>query len=196
VALACKKLPGSKHIVVETPTPQAWAQSRMEHACSHEFVTFVDDDDFIAEDSLKLSFDAIIGSGMGSSIVNETQVDIEGKIIRETTGIRRYELATIHPQVVHNLCVIRGALADPRALELHNKFGMGIDWFIRQSVVQRYGCIAVPIQGYFWTQHPTSMHNMEEYRTQLPLMSNAIRRTWPAKFQGNFEIWQLPGNLG
>lgn len=188
VARACARLPGSKHIILETPTRELWARSRIEEAQKHEFVTFVDDDDFIAEDSLRLSYEAIMQTGLGSSIVNETQVDVDGNTIRETTGVRTYELAALHPQVVHNLCVVRGSLVDPRAFELHSAFGMGIDWFIRQSVVQRYGCVTVPIQGYFWTQHQDTMHTKEGYGPMIAEMSYAITSTWPAKFYGRFPI--------
>jgi hypothetical protein len=177
---------GGRHLIVEKQKYDDWVHSRVHDAKEHDLVAFVDDDDFIPPDALRICLDAIQSTGLGAAVTNEVEVDLSGKTIQRAFGDRAYHHAAIHPRVVHHLCVLRGNLIDERAIELHKRFGVGIDWFIRQSVVQQHGCVQVPIDGYFWTQHQ-NQHTAEtqlKYGQNIGRMCQAIRETWPAKHFG------------
>ena len=88
---------------------------------------------------------------------------------------------------------MKSSLIDPQVIEFGKRFGVGIDWFIRQSVMQRHGCVHVPIDGHFWTQHAGqhTAHTSQLYSQNLRAMSDLIRTTWPAQFTGKLPIHQV-----
>lgn len=185
--------PGGKHLIIECPDSETWVKRRVYDALEHELIAFVDDDDFIHPDSLKFCLAAMEQSGLGSACTDEVEVDIDGNFIRRAQGRKTYIDSTVHPRVIHHICVMRGNLIDPRAVEFHNRFGVGIDWFIRESVVLQHGCIHVPIDGHFWTQHPGqhTIHSRTRYMESMREMQKLIRESWPAKFTGALPIFDL-----
>lgn len=185
--------PGGQHLVIECPDRKTWVERRVSDAMAYDLVAFVDDDDYVSKDSFKLCLKAIEKYGLAAACTNEVQVDIDEKPIRDVRGKKTYIDATVHPRVIHHLCVIRGKLIDPRVVEFNDRFGVGIDWFIRQSVIQQHGCVHVPIDGYFWTQHPGqhTIHSRNLYMNSMRAMQQLIRETWPAKFKGDLPIFDL-----
>jgi hypothetical protein len=182
---------GAQHLIIECPDRATWNKRRVSDAIDHDIVAFVDDDDYISKDSLTLCLEALDKTGLAAVCTNEVIVDIDEKIIGKGMGRKTYLDATVHPRVVHHLCILRGKLIDPKAVEFNNRFGVGIDWFIRQSVVQQHGCVHVPIDGYFWTQHPGqhTIHTRNLYMESMREMQSLIRETWPAKFKGAMPIY-------
>jgi hypothetical protein len=180
---------GAEHIVIECDSYETWVNRRIADAMNYEFVTFVDDDDYISPDSLTMCLLAMQDTGLGAAVTNEVEVYPDRTV--RSAGRRTYQAATIHPRITHHLLMFRGNLIDPKALEVHNRFGVGIDWFIAQSVIQQHGCVQVPIDGYFWTQHDSSMTSQarETYMRSLRDMQYAIRETWPAKFSGELPVY-------
>lgn len=183
--------PGAQHLVIECPDRATWVRRRMSDAMEHDLVAFVDDDDYISKDSLTLCLEALEKTGLAAACTDDVDIDIDGKILRHSHGKKTYMDATVHPRVIHHLCVLRGKLIDPRVVEFNDRFGVGIDWLIRQSVIQQHGCVHVPIDGYFWTQHPGQMtiHSRNLYMNSMREIQHLIRDTWPAKFTGALPIY-------
>jgi len=183
--------PGSQHLIIECPDRPTWVRRRMSDAMEHDLVAFVDDDDYISKDSLKLCLAAIEKTGLAAACTDDVDVNLDGKILRHGRGKKTYMDATVHPRVIHHLCVLRGKLIDPRVVEFNDRFGVGIDWLIRQSVIQQHGCVHVPIDGYFWTQHPGqhTIHSRNLYMQSMREIQYLIRETWPAKFTGALPIY-------
>jgi hypothetical protein len=162
------------------PCHENWAQARVHATQLSEFVAFVDDDDIIAPAALSICLKALHQTGAGLAFTNEVSIDLSGKELYATRGTRRYGGIGIHPRTAHHLCVLRREFVDPRALELHNKFGMGVDWFIKASAALQGGAIHVPIDGYFWTQHDDTMTRAAApiFGTLIREMGHSIRATW------------------
>lgn len=174
--------PGAEHLIIECW--RDWAEARLLAATSHELVAFVDDDDEIHKDSLRLCLEAL-QSGLGAACTDEVSVDSTGAE-RKSTYLKTYEGVAKHPRAVHHLCVFRGHLVDPYALELHHKFGVGVDWFIKASVVLQHGCVHIPIDGYRWHQHSGQMTREHQALNArfIHEMSQAIRERWSTSFTG------------
>lgn len=179
VALA---LPGgAKHLI--THCAGNYAETRMAAMLDSEYVAIVDDDDTISADSLQLCMQALDKSGAGVAFTDEVVVDVNGVKLGVTNSKRTYFGATLHPRAIHHLCVIKREAVNKYALELHNKFGIGIDWFIKAGAALTHGAIHVPIEGYFWTQHPNQMYSTEKelFRNNIVEMGKSIRKAWPRK---------------
>lgn len=187
--------PGGQHVILECNTGDAdWARTRVLAAQAHPLVAFVDDDDYIAPDAITRCVAALEATGLGAACTNDVFVDLHGNAMPRMTLPKTYQGAAAHPMVIHHLCVMRGALVDSKALELHNRYGLGVDWFIRSSVALRHGCVHVPIDGYFWTQHEDqhTQQTREQYMLRMKAMRRAIRETWPLAFRGNLPIASTP----
>lgn len=189
-----KALPkDAEHLIIECKDESTWAKARLDAALNTDLVAFVDDDDFVHPDAFNLCLAALEQSNLGAACTFDCTVDIQGNKLRESTGERTYFSSALHPRVVHHLCVMRSNLIDKKSLDLHNKFGVGIDWFMRQSVVQQHGCITVPMIGYYWTEHP-GQHTSKTRRIYGPNigdMSKLIRQTWPAKYNSKLPIFDM-----
>lgn len=191
VALALPS--GAQHLVIECEDRATWVRRRVQDAREHDVIAFVDDDDCVHPDAFKLCLKAMDQTGLGSACTDEVEVDVNGNQLRRAFGKKTYYDSTIHPRVIHHVCLMRSKLIDPRCAEFHNMFGVGVDWFIRQSVVQQHGCVHVPIDGHFWTQHPGqhTMHTRELYAKSMRSMQSLIRETWPAKFSGPLPVMDV-----
>lgn len=191
VAAALPK--GGQHLIIECPDRETWVQRRVLDARSHDLIAYVDDDDYIAPDAINLCLAAIERTGLGAACTDEVEVDIDGKFLRRIAGKKSYIDSTVHPRIIHHLCVLRGNLIDERAIEFHNRFGVGIDWFIRESVILQHGCVHVPIDGHFWTQHPGqhTIHTRTAYSQSMQSMQHLIRETWLGKFKGPLPIFAM-----
>jgi len=186
---------GAQHLVIECPDEATWARRRAADAREHEIVAFVDDDDYVHKDAFKLCLAAMEQTGLAAACTDEVEVNILGNVIQRSFGEKTYYNATIHPRVVHHVCLMRGALIDPRVVEFHNRFGVGIDWFIRQSVMQQHGCVHVPIDGHFWTQHlgQHTSSTRQFWARSMRDMQSLIRETWPARFTGPLPVFDVTG---
>lgn len=171
--------PGAKHVIIECF--KDFEQTRYEAALSEEFVAFVDDDDTIDHRSLKHSMHALHATGAGISGTDELMVDLEGRTLSEFKNAKYYTAIANHPRVMHHLCIFRSAAVPSAALELNERFGFGIDWFLKAGIARTSGAVHIPINGYSWTQHEntlTSQHN-ELYNTHIHDMAAAITEMWP-----------------
>jgi glycosyltransferase involved in cell wall biosynthesis len=183
----------AQHIIIECRDYKSWVIQRVLDAKEHDIIAFVDDDDYIHPDALNTCLTAIEKTGLGAACTDEVIVSKDEKIIRHVSGKKTYYDSTIHPRVIHHLCLMRGPLIDIKAIDLHNKYGVGIEWFIRESVVLQHGCVHVPIGGYYWTEHPDqhTMGTRNLYAKSLKDMQYSIRETWPEKFKGPLPVFDL-----
>lgn len=177
--------PGAEHKIIQS---ENWAEARLRAACEHELVAFVDDDDVVHQTALTRCLDAL-SKGLGAACTQEFEND------RPVLGVKTYEGAAIHPRVVHHLFMFRGEHVDPAALTLHRRFGVGIDWFIRSSVVLRHGCWSIPEPLYTWSRHDGQHTNETQqlYSRSMPAMSQEIRRRWYGQLRGRMPIVTDPG---
>lgn len=171
--------PHCYHAVIECNGD--WAQARYDAMQLDEFVAFVDDDDTIHPDALRLCLDAIQNFNCGLAVTDQAMVDLEGNVIRNLVGPKSYRGITLHPRTAHHLCVIRTAVIDRGPLELHQQFGLGIDWFLKGCAALGHGAVHVPMIGYQWTQHPESMTSSSHlaFNASMASMGQALAARYP-----------------
>ena len=174
---------GGQHLIIECPDRATWNKRRVADALDHNIVAFVDDDDYVHPDAFTFCLHAMEKSGLGAACTDEVLVNLDETARRSSTGKKTYLDSTVHPRVIHHVCTMRGNLIDPRCVEFNDRFGVGIDWFIRESVVLKHGCVHVPMDGYYWTQHPGqhTIHSRQLYQNSMRDMQQLIRETWLGK---------------
>ncbi len=168
-----------------------WAEARLTAAQSEEFVAFVDDDDIVTPGALQSCLSALIATGAGIAATYEYAVAPDGRLLQKLEDPKLYENVAVSPLTVHHLCVIRSAAVDPRALTLHNNFGIGIDWFINAGAALTHSAVCVPMVGYHWTRHKDSMsaETRKQYITKHTAMSRTISKVWGVR-SGAIPIYQ------
>lgn len=149
-SVAAALRPGDEHVIINTLDYRSAKVDALRH---HEFVAFVDDDDFIEPDSITNCMTAISESGVAVAFTNEVIEDVNGKFISSNTSRRRWMDITISPIGMHHLCVFNTSHVSPDVQELDRKFGIGIDWFMKTSAALSGGAIHVPKVGYHWVKH-------------------------------------------
>lgn len=175
-----------------------YAKARWEASQLDQYVTFVDDDDTIPPDILAICLEVLRSKAyadVGLLVTEEQRVDLEGRVLAETRGVKTYDALTAHPCIAHSLCVFNRDAVDPRSVDLHNKYTVGVDWAIKTSAGLRGGAVHVPKVGYYWTQHPDSL-NSKEHQTFASCMfaiGQDMRSMWSGR-HGRIPIWMPESN--
>ena len=182
---------GAEHAVI--PCNENWGKARYEATQLSEYVCFVDDDDYIDSQALTISLAALESTGAGMSVTNEVLMNKDGTVFHWHRTVKDYMGITIHPRAAHHLVLMRRSAVDVRALELHNKYGIGADWFLKASCALMHGGVQIPIDGYFWQQHENTMTNTENsvFMSKIRGMGADVRTTWPRGF-GELPVFEPP----
>lgn len=180
--------PGMIHRVI--PGFSSWSQRYLDSQCD-EFVAFVDDDDTIHPEALDRCLKAIIATGAGVAFTDEMLVKPDLSVIQASTGLKKYDAVRVLPRAIHHLTVMRSSAIDPRCVDLHEKIGCGIDWFMNASAALVHGAVHVPMYGYYWTIHESShtAKDAEFFRKNMRLMTNNIEALW-GKRRGHIPVWK------
>lgn len=169
---------GAQHRVILCEA-QDLADARWAALELDEFVAFVDDDDWVVNDSLSLCHQALLTTGAGLAFTGEQRVDVKGNPLHEVVHPSlRLSMLALHPRVAHHLAMIRTSSIDPVVRTWAEECGGGVEWMIRTSAAFATGAQYVPVTGYCWTQHPGSYSRTPQWeqayaRNQLT-MSNHL----------------------
>jgi hypothetical protein len=137
------------------------------------YFCFVDDDDVVVNDSLRLCVEALDATGAGCAFTAQMLVDVNGnrdpQRYRDDSPIQirpvDYFEATVHPQVIHHLCVMRREAIDLDAcLALFDQYKTGAEWIMKISSMWKYSAVQVPIIGYHWRMHENNHHKEASFR--------------------------------
>lgn len=149
---------GGAHEVTVCPPDADFQCARWETTMRHGgMVAWVDDDDEVANDGLRLCKEALERTGAGIAFTYEERMNVHGENIGG--GIPFGELprtlrdVAMHPRMLHHLAVIRTDCLRPEVLEQADRIGIGIDWLMRAYVALKHGAVQVPVYGYRWRQH-------------------------------------------
>lgn len=170
---------GAVHRVV--PCFGDWGKARLDAVRSDEFVAFVDDDDAIDSTALQHCLDVMMNTDAGLVCTNEVVLDEHLNVKYPTgSGRKMYAGQAGNPRTLHHLCMIRSSAVDPVVLEMHRKYDAGVDWFIKTCAAFTHKAIHVPIEGYFWTNHPGCMTHAahEQFKRDQLAMSADIQAAW------------------
>lgn len=172
---------GAKHEIVHCPNESSFNEVRYKAMLMDEFTVVVDDDDFISEDGLKLCFAAMQHYDADIVFTDETQRNITtGQTFDSRRGRREYSEVQVSPQAIHHLVLIRSSKIDPHALELAQRFGVGIDWLIHASVALTGKAIHIAKPCYTWNRH-RNQHSAaiaSTFNEHFPEMRKAIKERW------------------
>lgn len=184
---------GGKHVIIDLDDhPHDYQEERYKALQLDEYVAFVDDDDYISKDSLRLCLEAIKATDSGIAFTDEVVINIDGS---RTLNSRRinYNMLPLHPQIVHHLTMIRTSAVSTKPIELALKHNCGIEWMMKADAALHHGAIHVPIEGYFWVQHAKQWHKNADWQNNFirntRILGNEIR-TWGNK-TGAIPVWNL-----
>lgn len=184
---------GGKHVIIDLDEcPQDYQKARYKALELDEFVAFVDDDDYISEESLELCLKAIRETHAGISFTNEVMVNIDGSTTRNCRSVN-YNMLPLHPQIIHHLTMLRTSAVSTKPIELALKHNCGIEWMMKADAALSQGAIHVPMDGYYWVQHAKQWHKNPDWQNNfirnIRTLGNEIR-TWSDK-TGAIPVWNF-----
>ena len=181
---------GASHKII--PCEGDIVEARWRALCENEVIAFVDDDDWISEDSLTKCMLALEASGAGLAFTDEVHVEADGSVCKRNDGKRDYGYMTITPMSVHHLCLIRTECVHPEAKILADQYGLAVEWLMKAYAGLKYGAIHVPIDGYYWFQNPNGHSRTPEWKVHfmktVPLLRPHLQK-WQ-RFKGTIPQYE------
>lgn len=138
----------------------AFMRARLAALSLGDIVAFVDDDDYLVDNSLALAYYAIVRHNAGLSFTGERLVDVSGKHLYDSDirGPKFVSMLACHPGVAHHLCLIRTSCVAPECWTRTDEYGPALEWVIKASAaLSSSGAMFVPKIGYCWRQHEASL---------------------------------------
>ena len=185
----------ANHIIVECRSLDEYAQLRYESLSLNEYVAFVDDDDTISDNILNHSISALLSTDSGICFTDEIVVNEHNDILPSVQrSLMTYSGIFAHPIISHGLTIYKKGVVDSSVLDIHNKYGAGIDWLMKISAVSNTTAVYIPMVGYYWTNNSSykSMHTQSNAATNFSRyfrkIQNAAINTWNVK-RGQIPIW-------
>ena len=179
--LACESvraaLPdGAVHYILDGSSD--WQRHKFESLNLAQYVAWVDDDDEVSQDAIRLCVEALERHGTGLAFTSEGWMDEDGR--KQDARVRPVSVwdACSHPGAIHHLAVFRRGAVDEEALQAALQFGVGIDWLARARAMCLHGAVQVPIVGYWWRRHSAGLSNepveLQTYQARMSDMRNLI----------------------
>ncbi|MBT9097479.1 glycosyltransferase family 2 protein [Methylovulum psychrotolerans] len=172
----------AQHVVIALGEDNdAFIKARYEALALAEVVAFVDDDDTVEPDALRLGLAALAQSGAGVAFTNEVKTFADGSEIRHHKAGCTYEMATDSQGIIHHLALIRTAAVSGLSFGLASRYGVDSEWVMKTEAALLHGAVHVPMFGYRWTQHAHQHHCLSdqvEKRTHSREKISAAMRLW------------------
>lgn len=163
---------GAQHLVI--PCESELMEARWEARKISEFIAFVDDDDYISQDSIIKCMAALQVSGAGLAFTNEILVNPDDSVITRNDKDKSYEHIALTPLVVHHLCVMRTELITDDVKALADEHHCGVEWLMKAKCALTGGAVHVPIDGYYWVHHENQHHKQKEWQEAFVANINLI----------------------
>ena len=169
----------SRHIIIEHDGCfDTFLIARYDALKLDDIVIFVDDDDYISPESLRLCKDALSNNDVGIAFTNEIKVMENGIHRRSVCPIMHSDICN-HPETIHHMVAYRTKYINKRSLELALKYECGIEWTTKVDAALTAGAIFIPHDGYYWIQHTLQTHRTPEiqkkFKKNLSLMSDEMK---------------------
>lgn len=184
----------AKHLIIELDKDDSYEkfqEARFNSIKFDEVVVFVDDDDYISKDSLKLCLQALEETGAGLAFTDEVIIGLNGKEQHNSRHVN-YDMIKCSPQVIHHMSMMRTSAVGSRSIELARKHKCGIEWIMKADAASK-GAIHVPIDGYFWVQHreqySKTLKWQEAFRNNIHLIGKELSN-WNT-LTGKIPSWSL-----
>lgn len=162
--------PACRHVVIPlaAETEDAFFAARYAALQLGEVVAFVDDDDTISPDALRLCLEALADNTLGVAFTDCMIVCTDG-VARRAPPCRDYQAICRSPSALHHLAAIRTAYVSDRCLRLARQYQCGIEWLMKAEAALSQGAVRIPHIGYYYVNHP-----QQQQRTGNP----AIRQRY------------------
>lgn len=169
--------PGAEHVVKKME--RSYAEERFAALRSSEFCGFVDDDDVVYPDSIKVCAEALEKSGAGIAFTYQEVIDEAGCRVRSYGVASRYLDVAMSPQGIHHFALLRRDAVGDEVFSAATEVGVGVDWLMKANAALRHGAILVPQVGYGWRQHPSQDHRDKDatFKAALPKLRD-VTMSW------------------
>jgi len=152
---------GAKHFIVDCFSKDDLPQARVDAMSLGDFVCFVDDDDYITPESLKMCYNTLLMSTYGVVFTQEARVTDNREVISDTA--KTYEDVLKGPRIMHHMSMIRTSAITARGMELAKQAFVGVEWVLKVDAGFNKGIVHIPVVGYYWCQHAQQGHRNTAY---------------------------------
>lgn len=175
--------PDSEHIILQCKSPKDLEPMRLECLKIAKYITFVDDDDLVVNNSLINCLNVLETTNVGVAFTDEQQVDTLGNPLSTDLIIRSgitYRDVSKHPTFIHHLAMINTQAVPSEIITYSNEIGIGAEWLIKASAALTNKAIHVKQIGYQWRQHDSSHHNSNQwvngYTSSMTKLRNCLQK--------------------
>jgi hypothetical protein len=187
-------LDGAHHII-ECGSPLELEQARWEALKLAEYVCFVDDDDYVLNESIEACLAALEARpNIGVAFTDERYISEEGDEVpsrHPDNRVLRYRDIAQSAQTVHHLSLMRTSKVNWAAKALSDKYGAYADWLVKGGTALNAGCVHVPIRGYAWRQRADQMSHTQAWNSKFDGSLHVIRGYLAAQVGGREYIERL-----
>lgn len=184
--------PGCRHEIIECRGN--FHQARYDAMKIDDVVVFVDDDDYISEDSLDLVLQGLNLAENALVFTNEVIVQANGSLLPRKERNISYSMMAAHPNIVHHMCAVRSKYVTERSLNLATKYNVAIEWIMKCEAAFNGGALHVNHDAYYWVQHTTQRHVakdwQDDYKTHFKALSAELK-SWCNR-PGYIMSWNPP----
>lgn len=167
----------AKHEIIECKGNDLLTQARVDATKLDEFISFVDDDDYITQDGLLLCMKAITSEhGYGTAFTREIVVTPRSEMVGSYG--QTYESMLGGPKSLHHLSVFRTSAITEKGLALAQTMYCGNEWVLKVCAGFNMGIIHIPKPCYYWVQHSEQMHktltrehSLEQHRSKMEMLT-------------------------
>lgn len=161
----------SNHLIIDIGKVNLpdFINKRYDAMSLNDIIIFVDDDDYVTPESLRVCVDALRETGAGIAFTQETSVRQDGTFSSIRKKPRTNAAICTSPTVIHHMTAYRTKYVTDRALTLSTQVECGIEWIMKADALARAGSVHIPLMCYYWVQHS------EQY-SRLPSIVSSYRQ--------------------
>jgi hypothetical protein len=167
---------GAEHLIIDLGkvTPAELYTARYSAMTLNDIVIFVDDDDFISDDSLQRCVDALSETNAGIAFTREVIVRPDNSHLHKSVFPLHTTEVCNSPTVIHHMSAYRTRYVSERSLDLSIKTSVEVQWIMKADAIARAGAIFIPIDGYYWVQHANQWHRRSTRAASHALHNNTV----------------------
>lgn len=169
--------PECTHVILELDVDHdGFIEARYEALKLGEAIAFVDDDDYITPDALRLCLQALSQGNPGVVFTKELS-HFPDRSTSLGMSCPSYETICSSPSTMHHLAAFRTAAVTNRSIELARENGCGIEWIMKAEAAIFHGAVHIPEIGYNYVRHPgqTTCQVVDLYRKGIKPISEELR---------------------
>ena len=168
---------GCEHIVIGLDTDyDGFIEARYAALKLADIIIFVDDDDYISPESIRLCLAALAATDAGLAYTRESLVFSDGNQLNSAV-CTHYEAISRSPSAIHHMAAIQSSAVTERSIILAREYGCGIEWIMKAEAALTQGAIHIPHTGYYYVQHQGQVSHAvsERFAKAIKPISDELR---------------------